>query len=49
MQSKIEFNTLGLDELMFGLNMYYGEDANGTFHAIELGVFFFSVSFLKYL
>jgi hypothetical protein len=45
---KIEGYILGIDELMLGFNMSYGQDEYGKFHQIEIGLLIVSISFIKY-
>ncbi len=38
----------GPDEMDIGFHMYYGSDENGDFHAMTLGLLFFSITFYRY-
>jgi len=45
---KIEGTLSELDQFMLGIQMAYGEDERGSFHMIELGFLFFSITIYKY-
>lgn len=45
---KIESAFSELDQFMIGIQMAYGEDEEGSFHMLELGFLFFSITIYKY-
>ena len=46
---KIQGFVLGLDELFFGFDLFYGGDEDGDFHGLAIGLIFFRIEFLRYL
>jgi len=46
---KIEANFCDVDELTLGLFMAYGEDEDGSFHMVTIGLLIFEINFIRYL
>jgi len=45
---KIEFNRNELDSFLLGIQLAYGEDENGSFHMLDIGLLLFSITIYKY-
>lgn len=46
---KVEGNFCDIDELTIGFMMAYGEDDNGQFHMITIGLLIFEINFIRYI
>lgn len=46
---KVEGYLCNIDELDIGFHMNYGQDENGEFHSVTIGLLIFAISFYRYL
>ena len=45
----VEGNWCAIDELSLGFFMAYGNDDNGDFHMLSIGLLIFEIRFIRYI